>query len=346
MRIIKPTFEILEHDSNTNPQQFIEKIARTCYKSEDKITKDSNRKFIKAIYDRGHWAMLEHYIFTYETNDRLTRILKGFCPRYITILESAKGTYIAFSARALLEIEQTLKEKQNIFLGVAGLEVRVVSLIITYIINTVIKDYDCYELFGKDREQKGQIDLGHPENYYLLKRVNEEDIIEECRRLLIWRSVKFTTSRAVSHELVRHRPCSFSQESQRYVNYAKGKFGAEIRVIEPCFFEKNSAPYEIWRDTEELIEKKYMDLINNGAKPQEARELLSNSTKTEIVVTAPLSQWEKMFFLRCDTPANPSMRQLMIPVFNSFYEEYPNIFEEVKNKINLDFDYPLAEQLK
>ena len=88
-----------------------------------------------------------------------------------------------------------------------------------------------------------------------------------------------------------------------------------------------------------------MALINEGAKPQEAREVLTNSTKAEIVVTAPYDQWERMFLLRCDTPAHPCMREVMIPLFNVLYERESEFFKEAKEKINFDFEYPLAEQI-
>ena len=345
MRIIKPTFEILEHDSNTNPQQFIERIARTCYKSEDKITEDSNRKFIKAIYDRGHWAMLEHYIFIYKTSERVTRVFKNLHARFITVIETASNTYIAFSARGILELEAILEDKKDVFIGTNKLEYTVLSGFIEHIIRTVIKDYDCYELFGRDRADSNLKDIGHPEFIYPLEKASGEEIDKHCRCHLEWVTVRFTVSRAVTHELVRHRLCSFAQESQRYVGYNKNKFGGEIAVIKPCFLTENSPTYNIWREAQEAAEKAYMDLINEGAKPQEAREVLTNSTKAEIVVTAPLDQWERMFLLRCDTPAHPCMREVMIPLFNVLYEREPEFFEEAKGKINFDFDYSLAERI-
>ena len=345
MRIIKPTFEILEHDSNTNPQQFIEKIARTCYKSEDKITKDSNRKFIKAIYDRGHWAMLEHYIFIYKASDRLTKILKNLHTKFITIIETSVGTYIAFSARGLLDLEKNLEEKADAFLGVVKFEHTVVSNLIEYLIRTVIKDYDCYELFGRDRDNPNFKDIGHPEHIYYLEKASGDEINKYCKCHLEWVTVRFTVSRAITHELVRHRLCSFAQESQRYVGYNKDKFGGEISVIKPCFLVENSPTYNLWREAQENAEKAYMDLINEGAKAQEAREVLTNSTKAEIIVTAPFDQWERMFLLRCDTPAHPCMREIMIPLFNVLYEREPEFFKEAKEKINFDFEYPLAEQI-
>ena len=345
MRIIKPTFEILEHDSNTNPQQFIEKIARTCYKSEDKITEDSNRKFIKAIYDRGHWAMLEHFVFIYSTSYRLTSVLKRLHVKFINILEVPGGTYISFTARALLDIEKELEQKKEVLKENPSLDLAVLEGVIELLIRTVIKDYDCYELFGRDRENPQTKDVGHPETFYFLEKVNRDEINMFCRPHLDWTSVRFTVSRGVTHELVRHRICSFAQESQRYVGYNKDKFGGEITVIKPCFLKENSPVYNMWRSAEEAVEETYMAMIGEGAKPQEAREVLTNSTKAEIIVTASFEQWERMFLLRCDTPAHPCMREVMIPLFNEFYKKDPIFFKEAKEKINFDFEYPLAEQI-
>ena len=99
-------------------------------------------------------------------------------------------------------------------------------------------------------------------------------------------SVRIICDRGVSHELVRHRLASYSQESTRYCNYSKGKFGNEITVIEPCFWEENSPEYQMWKKACEFSETMYMDLLNEGATPQQARSVLPNSLKTEIVVTS------------------------------------------------------------
>lgn len=101
-------------------------------------------------------------------------------------------------------------------------------------------------------------------------------------------TVKIVCDRGVSHEIVRHRIASYSQESTRYCNYQKNKFGNELTVIKPVFWEENSPQYSIWYDITQKIEENYMQLINMGAKPQEARSILPNSLKTEIVVTMNL----------------------------------------------------------
>lgn len=115
-------------------------------------------------------------------------------------------------------------------------------------------------------------------------------------------TVKVICDRGVTHEIVRHRIASYSQESTRYCNYSKSKFGAEITVIAPCFWkvetEKNKQKYEVWRQSVEEVERAYLKLIDLGATPQEARSVLPNSLKTEIIMTMNLREWRHFFRLR------------------------------------------------
>jgi thymidylate synthase (FAD) len=140
-------------------------------------------------------------------------------------------------------------------------------------------------------------------------------------------TVKFICDRGVSHELVRHRLCSFSQESTRYCSYAKGKFGGEITVIAPPF---NNAYQEIaWREGMLACEKVYMDMLGEGASPQVARSVLPNALKTEIVVTANLREWKHIFAMRCSEKAHPQMRELMVPLYARLSQELPEIFMSI-----------------
>lgn len=343
MKIVKPSFEILKKDF-INPQRYIETIARTCYKSEDKITDTSNRKFIATLQKAEHWAMLEHFIFIYEVTDGLVRILKELHPRFINLAEGSKFKYISFSARSLLDIEKNLKSKLT---SDKNKELATTLNVIQYLINTTIKTYDCYELFGKEREKDIENNFLDIVPLYPIKPVLPEEVEEDCKKYVDWFSVRFTVSRGISHELVRHRIASFAQESQRYVAYTKEKNGGEISVIEPCFFNKESKAFKIWADSQLKAEKDYFCLINEeGAKAQEAREVLTNSTKTEIIVTATHDEWEKIFGLRCDSPAHPTMRQVMIPLYKEMCIREPLIYTSLSESINLDFDYPLATQIK
>ena len=138
-------------------------------------------------------------------------------------------------------------------------------------------------------------------------------------------SVKFTVDRGVSHEIVRHRMASFAQESTRYCNYAGDKFGNELTFIKPSFF--NAEEYRDWKRTMKNIEKHYLKLIEMGAKPEEARSVLPNSLKTEIVVTANYREWRHIFALRTSHKAHPQIREVMIPLMQELREKIPVIFD-------------------
>jgi len=142
-------------------------------------------------------------------------------------------------------------------------------------------------------------------------------------------SVRFICDRGVSHELVRHRLASFSQESTRYCNYSKDKFGNEITVISPCFWPEEPHRYEKWLEACEVAERTYFDLLDDGATPQEARSVLPNSLKTEIVVTANLREWRHIFKMRCSVKAHPQMREVMIPLLREVRTRIPVLFDDV-----------------
>ena len=141
-------------------------------------------------------------------------------------------------------------------------------------------------------------------------------------------SVRFICDRGVSHEIVRHRLASYTQESTRYCNYTKGKFGSEITVIEPCFWSQDDEKYKVWRQTIEQIETAYNRLIELGATPQEARSILPNSLKTEIVVTMNLREWRHFFTMRTSPAAHPQMREVAIPLLKEFQKQIPILFDD------------------
>lgn len=142
-------------------------------------------------------------------------------------------------------------------------------------------------------------------------------------------TVKIICDRGVSHEIVRHRIASYSQESTRYCNYYAEKFGNELTFIKPYFWNKDFAKYKIWENTMLYIEKAYMELIEAGAKPQEARSVLPNSLKTEIIVTMNLREWRHFFKLRADNAAHPQMRQIALPLLKELQNEIPVIFDNL-----------------
>jgi thymidylate synthase (FAD) len=228
MRLINSSVEILDQINGEEVLKKLERIARTCYKSEKRITEDgsSARKLLTNIIKSGHEAMIEHYSF----------------------------------------------------------------------------------------------------------------------------SVKFICSRAISHELVRHRMASFAQESQRYVNY--GKRGG-IEFIIPVNLENQISPGDdaLSVSIKDLIngcndysfaerfaanawrsENVYLTAIESGVKPQEARDLLINATKTEVVMTANLREWRHFFELRCDQATHPDMRKLALDLLKQAHEKIPVIFDDLYDK--------------
>ena len=207
MKIIKPSFEILNTDNGIERLKRIERAGRTCYKSEDKITNDSALKFVKMILERGHHSVLEH--------------------------ESV--------------------------------------------------------------------------------------------------SVRIICDRGVSHEIVRHRLVSYSQESTRYCNYAKEKFGSELTFVDPDPYIKYQTPeYAMWVSAMCAAELRYFNLIDLGVAPQMARSVLPNSLKTELVMTCNLREWRHFFKLRTAPDAHPQMREIAIPMLKEFRARIPVVFDDLE----------------
>jgi thymidylate synthase (FAD) len=143
-------------------------------------------------------------------------------------------------------------------------------------------------------------------------------------------TVRFIVDRGVSHELVRHRLASFSQESTRYVNYSKAKFGNEITVIDPCFWDEASCDQWFeWKEACERSEQHYFALLNQGATPQQARSVLPNSLKTEVVMTANPREWRHVFRVRAHRDAHPQMVEVMVPLLKEFADRWPALFGDI-----------------
>jgi len=144
-------------------------------------------------------------------------------------------------------------------------------------------------------------------------------------------TVRIICDRGVSHELVRHRiGIAFSQASTRYCNYSKYKFGHEITVIRPMWWDTTSIEYQLWENSMAVAEYAYMTMLEHNSTPQQARSVLPNSLATEIVVTANMREWRHIFALRCDTAAHPQMRQIMIPIMQEFHKRCPAMFDDME----------------
>lgn len=142
-------------------------------------------------------------------------------------------------------------------------------------------------------------------------------------------TVKFICDRGVSHELVRHRVASFCQESTRYCNYSKGKFGNEITVIQPFEPNENDFAFETWFNACKAAEKAYFSMLEDGCTPQSARNVLPTSLKTEVVMTANIREWRHFFNLRCSEAAHPQMREIAIPLLKELQAKIPVLFDDI-----------------
>lgn len=139
-------------------------------------------------------------------------------------------------------------------------------------------------------------------------------------------SAVIVADRGLTHELVRHRLASYAQESTRYCNYGKGKFGQEITVVEQPGMDAEQE--QIWNWAMIESETRYMQLLKSGAHPQIARSVLPIGLKTEIVITANLREWMHIFKMRCDTPAHPIIRGVALEILNKLNERLPSLYEE------------------
>lgn len=210
LRIIEPKVEIITPINGDEIVKHLEQVGRVCYKSEDRITEDSAKKFVSGIIKSGHEAVIEHFNVT----------------------------------------------------------------------------------------------------------------------------VKFTTDRGITHEIVRHRIASYAQESTRYCNYSKDKFGEEITVIKPIDLPYESDAYLSWKNACEIAENKYFEMLRNGCTAQIARSVLPTCTKTEIMVTMNMREWRHFIKLRGAKSAHPDIRILAHNLLKQFKEKIPVIFDDISFEVS------------
>lgn len=163
-----------------------------------------------------------------------------------------------------------------------------------------------------------------PEFVRRVLKAGHESVIEH-----ISITVRIICDRGVSHEIVRHRVGSYSQESTRYCNYGKDGFNGEITVIAPCYWPEPSAERRIWRGAMEQAEKAYLSLLEQGASPQMARSVLPSSLKTELVVTYNLREWRHFLTVRTSAASHPQMREIAIPLLKEFQRLIPVVFDDI-----------------
>lgn len=314
MKVIEPSIELFD-TKNEDPCKRIERIARVCYKSEDKITDTSYENLLTNLYNNKHYAMFEHYIWAYEITRPVYDVLMKAQIPFMRITETEikpgqsklnvrarKRFIISFSARTLLDILENIEYPICVKRVVRGLMGKVVS------------DFPSTKILFS----KKALSMVHPKDE-IVKEVKKseylsnEDLYNLTRSDFLmhaWATVKFICDRGISHEIVRHRDASFAQESTRYAAYNKDKFGNEITVIRPMFFQEGTEQYTAWYNSCVESEAAYMHLMSLDCKAQEARSVLPNSLKTEVVMTARAYEWKHFFELRCVNAAHPQMRQV------------------------------------
>ena len=176
----------------------------------------------------------------------------------------------------------------------------------------------CYKSEGKIKEDSAEKFVAG-----LIKR-GHEAVLEHASI-----TVKFVVDRGVSHEIVRHRIASYCQESTRYCNYSKEDFGKEITFIIPDYLDYKSAGWNTWKETMQSCEDAYFKLLDIGLLPQEARAVLPNSLKTELVMTANLREWRTFFKLRTADAAHPQMREVTRPLLDDLKAMIPVVFDDI-----------------
>lgn len=291
MKIINAqAYVLVEND----PIKKIEKCGRVCYKSEDKITEDSAEKFVANVIKRGHEAVLEHASFIFKVSRSVYEDLRekvNFVETHYPVkmylrFTDAYGYIVSGNVRAWRD-----------FFRFAGVPPYMGDFVKT---NPI--------LFP---EFKDDITFSRKKGEWNISQISTNDLVFTYQRLVHEDvSVKFICDRGVTHEIVRHRPASFCQESTRYCNYSKDGFGGEITVIKPMSFDCSDSPYRIWKRSCENAETSYFDLLDEGCTPQEARDVLPNSLKTELIMTATLMEWCHFFNLRMSPAAHPQMREV------------------------------------
>ena len=334
MKIIKPSAVILHHEDNKH-YEIIEKVGRVCYKSHDSIKDGSAEKFVNALVKSRHLAMLEHeHIYLDLQNEfmnlflKLCRVMDENLEFFNITNNSNNKSILSGSFRSFFELYKRLSEKYNHpyydIITKKDSPLMMVLDKLKSIYPLIFERLDMFPIRNSAIEVFDIYVLSTSEFKECYK--NEPSIL---RKHLI-HTVHFICDRGVTHEFVRHRPCSFAQESTRYCNYSKDKFGNEITVILPLFFDtgmgtaSNSLVYETWKYSCEVAERKYFELWNYAATPQEARSVLPNSLKTELVITATEEEWQHIVNLRylgTTGSPHPQIKEVMGMIVKDLSEE-------------------------
>ena len=313
MKIIPQSFEILNDLDQRSIAARLEICGRVCYKSEAKITPESTTPFLCNIIKSGHNSVAEMAVCTIKVRLDNRSVMERFfecLPKYLAISILEKNVLLMTgSIRAFRE------------LYMSHATVKMVKGISKYLAER--SPIFFFDLLPKN---------GWPQqDGVLVEKISVAKVDQFPADLLVkhrYLAVKLITNRAVTHEIVRHRACSFLQESQRYCRYDKDQFGSEVTFIKPLFFIEGSPEFDLWKQAMQQTEALYMKLLETSS-PQAARTVLPNSCKTEIIVYANLMEWIHIFKLRTSAAAEPSMREIMIPLLAEFKKMFPVVLAGV-----------------
>ncbi len=310
MKIVSPSIEIMRtglEKEYIRPETHIEKVGRTCYKSEDKITDESAVKFVSGLVKRGHEAMIEHYSLIFKTQvlwyeemleDWDMLLHNGNIP-----IKNNLRPFLRFTDTQdpeTLEMRCIISGNMRAWRDFIRACVEGYGFIPQYLHGVV----RCYPIFFPEFQDYVPTIIQNDK----LIPIEVRELTEKERKIHQDVTVKFICDRGVSHEIVRHRAASFAQESTRYCNYGLDKFGNEITVVMPSWCDRESMKFDIWARDCDTAENAYFDLLLYGATPQEARSVLPSSLKTEVIMTGNLDCWNHFFELRCAPDAHPDIQ--------------------------------------
>jgi thymidylate synthase (FAD) len=291
MKIINPSAEIIEDQlSQLSIYQRIAYVAGVCYQREPRKTEEEAQAFCRRMVEIGHHSTLEMAV--------VHIAIPHWCippnNKYMHVSQLSGDKFVVTgSVRAMKEaykpfdVQAFLAGELPVFFGIP---------------------------YGTSRDFDSMEGIRFAEPH---------EIPWQHRHV----AVRFIVNRAVSHELVRHRPMSFLQESQRYCRYEDDVVFIRPEWVHKKNLDKDTASFT-WRLSVQAGAVAYGDLLQQGFTPQQARAVLPNSTKTELIAYASLPQWRHMFNLRCSTAADPEMRKVMIPLRDEFRGKYPEMWGE------------------
>lgn len=323
MKIIEPSFQLIDPFNAMPPGKKIELVGRVCYKSESAITQDSHKAFVQRLIQNGHTAMLEHARIAFITDDRAAAILRKVClcfqehlgaPCFVQINKHPVHKIIHLVSANVRAWRDLFSFAQAFGCSLPGG------------IGDMARKYpDLFSDFSFPPQKEG-LGIMLIKNPCATPSVKKSPAYWPIAAHHVPLTVKFTVDIAVARELCRHRLASHAGSSTRYCDYSGGKFGCETTVIAP-----QSSVDESFLRAAKYAEDKYMAQRAAGVPPQIARSCLTLSTMCEHIVTATLSQWKHIFALRAldqTGKAHPQMKSVMLPLYQQCQSLFPDVFKE------------------